>query len=121
MQGLEQTIADYGAAWQETDDDKRRGLLERCFEEDGRYVDPTADVNGLADLSVHIGEVLASSGGRVEITSQPNVHHDVVHFSWHMVDANGAEMVSGHDFIRLGASGKIANLAGFFGNPPPLA
>ncbi len=121
MQDIMQTIADYGAAWQETDANARFELLQRCFEEDGRYVDPTADVSGRESLSVHIGEVLESSGGRVELTSQPNVHHDVVHFTWHMVNADGVEMVSGHDFVRLGASGKIVHLAGFFGTPAPLA
>lgn len=119
MQDLDRTIAAYGAAWQELDGEKRRALLQACFEQDGRYVDPTADVRGLENLSTHIGEVLSTSGGRVEITSRPSVHHDVVHFTWHMINADGAEMVAGHDFIRLGASGKVAHLAGFFGDPEP--
>ncbi len=120
MQDLERTISAYGAAWREADGDKRLVLLKQCFEEDGRYVDPTADVTGIENLSTHIGEVLASSGGRVAITSRPNKHHDVVHFTWHMVDASGVEMIAGHDFARLSASGKIEHLAGFFGDPEPL-
>ncbi|WP_171207513.1 MULTISPECIES: nuclear transport factor 2 family protein [unclassified Ruegeria] len=119
MQDLDQTILDYGAAWQELDADNRMRLLERCFEEDGRYVDPTADVKGREALSVHIGEVLKSSGGRVEITTKPSVHHYVVHFRWHMINAEGQEMVAGHDFVRLGTGGKIQHLAGFFGDPAP--
>ncbi|MBO9445105.1 hypothetical protein [Ruegeria sp. R14_0] len=116
----QQTIADYGAAWQEADQTKRRDLLNRCFAEDGRYVDPTADVSGLSNLCNHIGEVLHSSGGRVELTSTPNKHHDVVHFTWHMVDPDGVVMVAGHDFVLLNDQCKISHLAGFFGDPAPL-
>ncbi|NOD29583.1 MULTISPECIES: nuclear transport factor 2 family protein [Ruegeria] len=121
MQELMRTIENYGAAWQEESAEKRLALLTQCFAENGRYVDPTADVSGREQLSAHIGEVLLTSNGRVQITSSPVSHHDVVHFTWHMVAPDGAIMVAGHDFIRLDEDGKIAHLAGFFGDPPPLS
>ena len=116
----QQTIADYGAAWQEADQGKRLDLLKRCFAADGTYVDPTAKVRGRSNLCNHIGEVLQSSDGRVELTSKPNNHHDVVHFTWHMVDADGSVMVTGHDFVQFDEQGQISHLAGFFGDPAPL-
>lgn len=120
MQDLMYTIESYVAAWQEKSSGKRFEFLTHCFAENGRYVDPTADVSGRERLNAHIGEILESSNGRVEITSSPVSHHDVVHFTWHMVAPDGAIMVAGHDFIRLDEDGKIAHLAGFFGDPPPL-
>ncbi|WP_109311535.1 nuclear transport factor 2 family protein [Ruegeria sp. AU67] len=117
----QQTIADYGAAWQQADQGQRLDLLTKCFAEDGIYVDPTAEVNGRSNLCDHIGEVLQSSGGRVELTSNPNNHHDVVHFTWRMVGPDGTIMVTGHDFVRLNEQGKISHLAGFFGDPAPLS
>ncbi len=120
MPHLTQLIADYGSAWQERDASKRSEFLNRCFSEHGRYVDPTAAVTGRENLSAHIGEVLDGSGGRVEITSAPASHHDVVHFTWHMVRADGTTMVEGHDFAQLDTDGKIESLAGFFGSPEPL-
>ncbi len=120
MQDLDRTIADYGAAWQERDAGKRLDLLTRCFSEDGQYVDPTAEVSGRDQLCAHIGEVLQDTKGRVDITSKPTSHHDVVHFTWHMVAPDDTIMVTGHDFIRLDSEGKIAHLAGFFGDPTPL-
>lgn len=120
MPDLKDVISDYGAAWQETNPETRLDLLQQCFAEDGRYTDPTAEVIGREALSAHIGAVLQSSNGRVEITSRPASHHNVVHFIWHMVGADGSKMVEGHDFIHLGTDGKIASLAGFFGNPPEL-
>ena len=120
MSDLNQVVSDYGAAWQETDADRRLELLTRCFADTGQYTDPTAAVSGRHNLSVHIGEVLQSAGGRVEITSAPNSHHDVVHFTWHMVADDGSKMVEGHDFVRLDTDGKISYLSGFFGDPDPL-
>ncbi len=120
MLDLHQVISDYGAAWQETDPDKRLEKLGRCFSENGRYVDPTADVTGVAQLSAHIGDVLQKTNGRVDLTSSPVSHHDVVHFTWHMTAQDGSIMVTGHDFIHLDDEGKIAHLAGFFGDPEPL-
>ena len=120
MQNLQQTINNYEAAWQETDEGKRLDLLTYCFAENGRYVDPTADVSGREALSAHIGKVLKNSDGTVEITSNPTNHHDVIHFTWHMVGPDGNVYVAGHDFVRLDVSGKIAHLAGFFGDPVPL-
>ena len=120
MQDLHQTINNYEAAWQETDASKRHDLLTFCFTENGRYVDPTAEVNGRAELSDHIGKVLKNSDGRVEITSKSTNHHDVIHFTWHMVGPDGTIFVAGHDFGLLDASGKITHLAGFFGDPAPL-
>ncbi len=120
MQELKPIIADYGAAWQEKDADKRLDLLTRCFSENGRYVDPTAEVTGREQLCTHIGAVLKETEGRVEITSEPASHHDVVHFTWHMIAPDAAIMVKGHDFIRLDSDGRIVHLAGFFGDPTPL-
>ncbi|UWR04649.1 nuclear transport factor 2 family protein [Ruegeria conchae] len=120
MQELNNVISAYGAAWQETNPNRRLELLDQCFAGNGRYVDPTAALTGRDQLSEHIGEVLKDTQGRVELTSAPTSHHDVVHFTWHMVSPNGSIMVAGHDFIRLDADGKIGHLAGFFGDPTPL-
>lgn len=121
MKDWQKTIARYGAAWQETDATQRLELLTKCFAETGQYIDPTAEVTGRAALSDHIGAVLADSEGRVELTSQPAMHHNVVHFTWHMVGPDGSVFVAGHDFVRLNDDGQIEFLAGFFGDPAPLS
>lgn len=117
----QQTMSDYGAAWQEADRSKRLEILARCFAEDGTYVDPMARVQGRSNLCDHIGEVNQSTGGRLELTSKASGHNDVAHFTWRLVGPDGSVVVSGHDFAHLDAEGKIAHLAGFFGDPEPLS
>lgn len=121
MPDLKRVITTYIAAWQELNPKARLDLLSQCFTEFGRYVDPMEDVHGRVQLSQHIGEILKDTGGRVELTSEPVTHHDVVHFTWHMVGGDGLIMVGGHDFARVGVDGKIVHLAGFFGDPEPLS
>ncbi|MEX0348496.1 MAG: nuclear transport factor 2 family protein [Paracoccaceae bacterium] len=120
MKPLQEVLAHYGAAWREDDPDRRLAHLAASFAENGRYVDPSADVAGRAALSAHIGEVLAEFGGRVELTSAPQQHHELVHFTWHMRADDGSVMVAGRDIARLDADGLIVELMGFFGEPEPL-
>lgn len=119
MPTTDDTIATYGAAWREPDPGKRNELLKLCVAENVRYVDPTANINGRTELMSHIGRVLETSGGNVELTSSVNTHHDVAHFTWRMVGPDGAIMVTGHDFALFDGDGQIELLSGFFGDPAP--
>lgn len=56
----------------------------------------------------------------MELTSAPQHHHGMVHFTWHMVEDGGSVMIAGRDFARLDAKGQIAELVGFFGEPEAL-
>src|SRR5689334_20533143 len=44
--GVNEVVASYGAAWNETDESARRKLLEAAWADDGVYCDPTATVTG---------------------------------------------------------------------------
>ena len=74
-------IAAYGAAWVEPDATARRTLLEQAWAADAVYCDPTAVVTGREALSDHIGGFQAAMpGGRIEVTSEPVLHHDSAFF-----------------------------------------
>ncbi|MGG7565526.1 nuclear transport factor 2 family protein [Rhodovulum sp. DZ06] len=118
---LDDALAAYGAAWLEADAGKRMALLETCWADGGRYLDPSADVTGREALSTHIGGFHAAQpGARIELASGASRHHDRVHFRWGMVTAAGAVAIEGVDFGRLAADGRFEEIAGFFG-PPPAA
>ena len=46
MTTTEEIVLAYVAAWSETDEGKRRALLEKSWAENGTYTDPTVEVVG---------------------------------------------------------------------------
>jgi hypothetical protein len=114
-----QTIADYFAAWNETDSARRRDLLNAAWAEDGIYCDPTADIRGRDALHALIQQFQdGQRGATVEVTSGIDRHHDRVRFAWAMKDASGKTVIEGIDVGRVGLDGKLAEIAGFWGAPP---
>ena len=110
-----ESIAAYGAAWVEPDATARRTLLEQAWAADAVYCDPTAVVTGREALSDHIGGFQAAMpGGRIQVTSEPVLHHDSAFFRWSLTDADGATVMTGFDVVQLDRTGLIARLTGFF-------
>ena len=121
MTELEEVLMAYGGAWTERDPAKRMQHLEIAWAEDGRYVDPNGDVTGRAGLAEYMDAFHAQAkGSKIVVTSKPNPHHKMVHFTWAMKAPGGIALLKGHDFGTLGPDGRITQLVGFFGDPEPL-
>ncbi len=121
MKSLDTILIAYGAAWHERDPQKRMAYLETCWAEDGRYVDPNGDVAGRDGLAAYMDAFHEQAkGAKIIVTSQPNPHHEVAHFTWAMVAVGGFPLLKGHDFATLDQDGRIVQLVGFFGDPEPF-
>ena len=108
-------LAAYGAAWVETDPERRRALVEQAWAPGAVYCDPLDVVTGADALADHIGATQASlSGGRIAVTSEPVRHHDSAFFRWTMTDPRGSTVMTGFDVVQLADDGRIARLTGFF-------
>lgn len=119
---VDETVALYGAAWNEPDVEARRQLLEKAWATNGTYTDPTAHVEGREALVQHIaGFQKGLPGARIVPTSQADVHHGLLRFSWRLLKADGTTLTDGIDFGALDADGRIAKIVGFFGPVTPLA
>ena len=115
-------VADYGAAWNETDAAKRRALLERCWSDDGLYCDPLLDIRGREALSDAIAGMHAQQpGATIVLTSGIDQHHNQVRFAWDFVGADGKVSISGIDAGELAPDGRITRIVGFWGAPPAKA
>ncbi len=115
------SVAAYGAAWLELDEDARRGLLNTAWSDGGTYTDPSADLAGRDALCAHIGGFHQNMpGARIEITSAVDEHHGKLRFTWKMVGADGNLVMEGIDFGALAEDGRIASIVGFFGPTAPL-
>ena len=116
---VNETVATYGASWNETDEGERRKLLDRSWADDGIYQDPMGRAEGRDALVAHIGgfqEMMP--GSTIEATSGVDVYGNVFRFAWVMRDADGAVALEGMDFGELAADGRVASITGFFGPFP---
>jgi SnoaL-like domain len=110
----------YIAAWNESDADARRSAVADVWVEDGRYVDPLADVTGHNAISELIGAVQAQAPGHVfQLLDGPDDHHDFVRFAWALVPESGGEpLVVGRDVGRTREDGRFGGVVGFLDKPP---
>ena len=112
---IDDPLAAYGAAWLETDPNRRLTLLEAAWATDAVYCDPIDHVAGREALARHIENTQSMlPGGRVQITTTPVRHHDSAFFRWAIVDDKDGTVLTGFDVVQLDASGRIARLTGFF-------
>ena len=111
-------VAHYQAAWNESAPSLRRDLLEQSWATDGRFVDPSSDVDGRADLLEHIattrsqtpGSSFASVGGVQE-------RGPVLTFAWRM-EVLGLGVLDGVDVGVLDDDDHLGLIAGFWGALP---
>lgn len=107
------------AAWCEPDRVCRQQILERIWDEDRTYTDPTVHVAGRRGLIDHIGGFFEQfPGARIEPASEIDSHYRKIRFNWRMVLAVGKVFLEGFDFGGLITDGKLRQIVGFFG---PLA
>ena len=115
-----QEIAEtYGAAWNETDEARRRALLEKAWADDGHYTDPQSDAKGRDELVALIGGFQQMMpGSRLASTSAVDEHHGHLRFTWKIAGADGKTVMEGIDFGELADDGRLKRIVGFFGPPP---
>jgi len=118
MTTAEEIVLAYVAAWVETDEGKRRALLEMSWTENGTYTDPTVEVVGREALVQHIGGIHQQFvGHRIVLTSRVDEHHNRLRFTWAMVNPEGSRVTEGIDFGEIGSDGRLIRITGFFGQP----
>jgi hypothetical protein len=114
------TIDRYFALWNTTDAAERAARTAEVWTEDGRHVDPLADVSGHDELVAMMAGVHEHyAGGRFERTTEIDLHHDVARYGWRLVGADGNVVVEALDVATLGEDGRVRTVLAFFGEPTP--
>lgn len=112
-------IDNYFNCWNETDDARRLERIEAAWAQDARSVDPLADVTGHVAINEMMGAVQQQfPGHRFGLVGEPAAHHDVLHWCWTLVDADGSKVIGGIDVAHLDTHGRISDLTGFFDEGP---
>lgn len=120
MTSINETVAGYIAAWNETDAGRRGDIIARTWAEDGSYLDAHRDSAGHAAIDAMIAAVQEQFPGyRFRLTSGIEAHHDRVRFSW---SAGGTEQaplfIGGTDFATLAPDGRLRTVTGFIDAMP---
>jgi len=122
MSTVNETVANYIAAWNETDAGRRRDVIARAWSNDGSYVDAHRESAGYAAIDAMIAAVQERFPGyRFRLASGIEAHHDFVRFSW---TAGGTEKAplffGGTDFVVLAPDGKMRSVTGFVDAMPHM-
>jgi hypothetical protein len=115
MTTMNETVANYIAAWNETDPARRRAIVARTFTEDGAYLDAHRAGNGHDAIDAMIGATQARFAGyRFRLSSGIEAHNSHVRFSW---SAGGTETAplyfGGTDFAQVASDGRFRMVTGF--------
>lgn len=107
------------AMWNETDQARRREVIEATWTSDASYVDPMFDAEGQDALDAMVAGVHEQFlGHRFRPTGTVDVHNDRVRWGWELAGpGDGSTVFSGVDFAVLAADGRLREVTGFFEQP----
>jgi hypothetical protein len=112
-------VARYLQIFNETDETRRRALVDETYTEDCSYTDPLAAVTGRAGVSDFIGAVQKQFPGVVfALNGRVDRHHEQARFTWHAMAQGVLEPVAiGVDVVVL-AGDRIRQVYGFLDKAP---
>jgi hypothetical protein len=117
-----EAIDAYAGAWNTSDPQTARRLVEQAMTEDALMAYPSFDArgwDGIAALMATYKQQLP--GMRIELTSNVEEHHGWVRVGWRMLDAAGAALGAGEDVAEVADDGRFRRMIGFRNPLPPLS
>lgn len=117
---IDAVIESYAELWGALDPSRCATLAEACLTEDALIVGPGYRHQGRAAI-IREAQRHATSDYRMRgvITSGYQAVEQWVRFSMAMVDASGAIVHEGWNFLELAADGRICRVVSFWGRLPP--
>lgn len=121
MSRLPECFARLLAAWNESDPQKVRALVEAALTPDAAFTDPDYQIVGVDAFVDMVLAFRAKEGAaRLAPTSGVDMHHDRARYSWVVLRPDGSRF-EGFDAVALDLEqGKIRRIDGFFGPLPPV-
>ena len=116
---LDDVLAAYDAAWNQSDATERARLLARALTEDGELVDPSGRYQGRqAILDRMAGFSDRFPGARVTITSGVDEHHGFARYGWSVTGVDGETILEGVDVVQRAEDARLRRVVMFFGSLP---
>lgn len=115
---LETVVTRYIEAFNETDADRRRELIEALYTPDCTYTDPLVHLEGAEQIDGFIEQTQERFPGfRFTIGGAIDAHHNQARFQWHGGPADAPDAYVGFDVI-VTDDGRIRNVYGFMDSAP---
>src|SRR5437764_14945392 len=115
---VQTVVTQYLEAFNETDADRRRELLEALYTPDCTYTDPHVDLQGAAQIDGFIEQTQARFPGfTFTLGGAIDAHHNQARFQWHAGPADTPDAHVGFDGI-VAEEGRIRNVYGFLAAAP---
>lgn len=84
MADINEIVDRYLAAFNEPDEQSRRGLLDGLYRADSTYTDPHVDLRGPAQIDAFISSTQERFPGYVfTLGGELDAHHNQARFQWH--------------------------------------
>ncbi len=122
MSTVNEIVASYIGAWNETDAGRRRDIIARTWSESGSYQDAHREGTGHGAIDAMIAAAQAQFPGyRLRLSSGIEAHHDRVRFSWVAGGTEAAPLfIAGTDYATLAGDGRLAAVTGFVDAMPHM-
>jgi hypothetical protein len=118
MQNAQALVTQYLEAFNETDTDRRRELVEALYTPDCTYTDPHVDLQGAEQIGSFIEQTQERFPGfTFTLGEQIDAHHNQARFQWRAGPADAPDAYVGFDVI-VTDDGRIRNVYGFMDAAP---
>lgn len=118
MQNPQKIVEQYLASFNETDEARRRELLDELYTPDSSYTDPHVEVRGPEQIDTFIAMTQERFPGFTFRLAGPiDAHHDQARFQWHAGPADEPDQYVGFDVIVTNDA-RIRNVYGFMDAAP---
>jgi SnoaL-like domain len=105
----------YIAMWNETDGQRRRGLIAETWTETGRYRDPMLAGDGPDGIDAMVAAVQTQyPAHRFHRTGPVDAHNQALRFTWELREEGEPPFVVGLDVGEVAADGRLQSITGFF-------
>jgi hypothetical protein len=115
-----EAIDAYADAWNTSDPETSRRLVEQAMTGDALMAYPSFEARGWEGISELMATYKQQSPGfRIVLTSDVEEHHGWVRVAWRMLNANGSVLGEGEDVAEVADNGRFTRMIGFRNPLPP--
>ncbi|MBY3246269.1 nuclear transport factor 2 family protein [Rhizobium laguerreae] len=111
---LERNWNIYLSSYSDISDSERERLLQESVSDDLVFTNPGGQGEHRTGLIAHIQNFQKKMSGYYFSTEKVFVHHGELLAIWTMHKPDGSKVATGYNFVRPGADGRFAYMAGFF-------